>query len=42
MTQSVRHPNVNALLCTSMHAVGTLAYYANYIEYRVPPVVEAQ
>lgn len=36
LTQSVRHPNINSLLCTSMHAVQTIAYYRNYLEYRVP------
>lgn len=36
MTQSVRHPNVNALLCTSMHAVQYMSYYRNYLTYRVP------
>ena len=36
LTQTVRHPNVKSLLCSSMHDLSTLAYYAKYVSYRVP------
>lgn len=37
LTQTVRHPNVKSLLCSSMHDLSTLAYYTKYVSYKVPP-----